>query len=72
MWFLLLTLLESGDYTANSVHATLEDCERAQQSTQDTCARVTVRIIELPTTDPISTTELAPIEPPTLEPPPKP
>jgi hypothetical protein len=58
MWFLLLTLLETGDYSASSVHATLEDCESSYASEQDVCATVTLQIIELPKTNPITVTVL--------------
>ena len=62
MWFLLLTLLETGDYGAASVHPTLEDCESSYASEQDVCATVELHIIELPKSSPISITELPDIK----------
>jgi hypothetical protein len=58
MWFLLLTLLETGDYGAASVHPTLEDCVHSYATEQDVCATVVLQIIELPETNPITVTEL--------------
>ena len=58
MWFLLLTLLETGDYNAASVHPTLEDCERSYASEEDVCATVSIQIIELPKDSPITVTVL--------------
>ena len=58
MWFLLLTLLETGDYSAASVHATLEDCVNSYATEEDVCASVELHIIELPKDSPITVTEL--------------
>ena len=58
MWFLLLTLLETGDYSATSVHATLEDCTSSYNTDKDVCATVTLQIIELPKDTPITVTVL--------------
>ena len=61
MWFLLLTLLETGDYGAASVHPTLEDCESSYTTTEDVCANVSIQIIKLPKDSPITVTELEPL-----------
>lgn len=58
MWFLLLTLLETGDYASTSVHSTLEDCVNSYNTVEDICATVSLQIIELPKDSPITVTEL--------------
>ena len=58
MWFLLLTLLETGDYASTSVHPTLEDCTASYRTEQDVCASVSIQIIELPKDSPITVTVL--------------
>lgn len=63
MWFLLLTLLETGEYSSTSVHPTLEDCAASSLTEEDVCATVELHIIELPPTAPISVTVLDPIQP---------
>ena len=58
MWFLLLTLLETGDYGATSVHPTLEDCTNSARTEEDVCASVALQIIKLPEDSPITVTVL--------------
>lgn len=58
MWFLLLVALNTNEYSADSVYATLEECESSYTTPNDVCARVNLSIIELPAVPEIVTSVL--------------
>lgn len=58
MWFLLLVWVDSNQYSATSVHATLEDCRAHYTSEADVCATVTLNVIELPSVPEVETSVL--------------
>lgn len=58
MWFLLLVALASGEYQADSVYATQEECQQARTSDLDICAAVKLSFIELPPVSEIVTSKL--------------
>lgn len=63
MWFLLLVAVSTTEYSADSVYASLEECEASYTTENDICARVNLTIIELPAVpepSPIVTTPLDP------------
>ena len=57
MWYLLLTLLASGEYISNGVYASQAACIAAGV-VGDRCVTVELKMIELPKNDPITVTVL--------------
>lgn len=61
MWYLLLVLVSTDMYSADSVYATQAECAATlatEYKGDGVCAGVTLTIIELPATAPITVTEL--------------
>jgi hypothetical protein len=48
MWWMLLTVLESGEYRAEIVVQTFEYCEQLKTNTRDRCIPVTVQFATQP------------------------